>query len=229
MNSQTTKVILIAAAILVIILGGGAIWQVTQKRGPARVLETFGRVEMDSVGADGEAITSVIHTVGDFNLTDQYGRPTSQEQLGGKVYVADFFFTTCQSICIPMSKHMAALAQAYRRDDRVAFLSMTVDPETDSVPVLRAYAERHDAPKDKWYLVTGDKREIYALARNEYFVTATQGDGGPDDFVHTQNFALIDTRRQIRGYYDGTSEEEMTKLRRDLALLLEEEATLAGR
>jgi protein SCO1/2 len=116
------------------------------------------------------------------------------------------------------------LANKLVEDSSVLFVSHTVDPETDSVSQLKAYAAAHDAREGQWYFLTGEKKKLYDMARNGYFVTATKGDGGPDDFVHTQNFVLIDKYRQIRGYYDGTDSTEMEKLYRDILLLREEYA-----
>jgi protein SCO1/2 len=192
-------------------------------RRPDVILETYGRQIEDSVAADGtHHDVTRIHTIGAFALTDQMGRPFTEAKVRGKIYVGDFFFTTCHSICIPMGENMGRLVQQFKNQPDVLFVSHTVDPETDSVPVLKAYADSHAAPPDQWFLLTGSKKTIYSLARNDYFVTATQGDGGPDDFVHTQNFALIDKKGRIRGYYDGTKPEEMEKLAKDIRILEQE-------
>jgi len=197
-----------------------------QKQGgrPDVILETYGRQIIDSVAPDSSHHEVIrIHHIGPFALTDQLGRPFNQDQLKGKIYVADFFFTTCQSICIPMGRNMQALVKRFKDSPNVLFVSHTVDPETDTVPVLKAYADLHEAPPNQWFLLTGPKKTIYDLARNDYFVTATKGDGGPDDFVHTQNFALIDQKGRIRGYYDGTLPEEVDKLAKDIRILQQEE------
>jgi protein SCO1/2 len=112
---------------------------------------------------------------------------------------------------------------AYRSDDRLLLLSHSVTPEIDSVPLLRAYGERYGADPARWRLMTGDRRQIYDLARTSYFACTEEGDGGPDDFVHTENFVLVDTLRRIRGFYDGTSPKDVDRLIADIGRLLEEE------
>ena len=206
------------------LLALGAAYSFRQSAGrPARTLDTFGREEADSVAPDGRHhAVSRVHVIGNYQLTDQLGRPFSQDKLKGKIYVADFFFTTCQSICIPMGNHLSAIAQQFKDDPQVRFVSHTVDPETDSVAALKEYADNYHANPDHWFLLTGPKKTIYDLARHEYFVTATEGDGGADDFVHTQNFALVDRQGHIRGYYDGTLQAEMDKLIKDIRILEQE-------
>ena len=165
-----------------------------------------------------------IHEVPDFSFTDQDGKVFDQKLTEGKTYVADFFFTTCQSICPGMGKEMMKLANRFSQDNSILFVSHTVDPETDSVAQLKAYAAAHAAKPGQWHFLTGEKKNLYDMARKGYYVTATEGDGGPDDFVHTQNFVLVDKYRHIRGYYDGTDSTEMEKLYRDILLLKEEYA-----
>jgi len=222
---NATRWLVFGLAFVLTMLAFGAAYTLRQNaRRPDKILETYGRVEADSVAPDGTHHTvSRIRTIGAFHLTDQLGRPFTEAQTKGHIYVADFFFTTCQSICIPMGNHMEELVGQFKDDPDILFVSHTVDPETDSVPVLKAYADSHHAPADKWFLLTGSKKEIYALARQDYQVTALQGDGGPDDFVHTQNFALVDKLGRIRGYYDGTQKAEMDKLVKDIRVLKQED------
>jgi len=222
-SSSRVLVFVLVFALTILGIAGALSLQKNAAR-PDVILDTYGRETVDSVGADGKHYDVMkIHTVRDFALTDQLGRPFSQAQTKGKIYVADFFFTTCQSICIPMGKNMSKLVKEFKDQPDVVFVSHTVDPETDSVPVLKEYAEQHDAPPNQWYLLTGPKKVIYDLARYDYFVTATEGDGGPDDFVHTQNFALIDKLGRIRGYYDGTKADEVEKLGKDIRILQQEQ------
>ena len=163
------------------------------------------------------------HHIKDFRLVDQRGDTVTLVDARGKVIVADFFFTTCGSICPKMGVQMARVQDAYRSDDRLLLLSHSVTPEIDSVPLLRAYGERYGADPARWRLMTGDRRQIYDLARTSYFACTEEGDGGPDDFVHTENFVLVDTLRRIRGFYDGTSPKDVDRLISDIARLLEEE------
>ena len=163
--------------------------------------------------------TGMNHRIADFNLTDQNGETITNETFEGKIYVADFFFTTCKSICPKMSKNMVALSDDLKDDAHVMFLSHSVMPEVDSVPVLNAYAELYEVDDVRWKMVTGSKQHIYELARKSYFAATTEGDGGVDDFIHTENFVLIDPDRRIRGFYDGTSAEEMERLAMELEAL----------
>ncbi len=163
------------------------------------------------------------HRISDFVLVDQRGDTLQLADLEGRLLVADFFFTSCATICPKMSMQMARVQEAYRDEPRVVLLSHSVTPEADSVPALAEYAERHGALPDRWHFLTGDRRRIYALARRSYFAALDQGDGGPDDFVHTENFVLVDTHRRIRGFYDGTSSADVDRLIGDLDKLLQEE------
>lgn len=162
------------------------------------------------------------HKVGAFRFVNQEGKPITQEDVKGKTYVVEYFFTTCKGICPKMNANMKKVYDAYKDTPNFLILSHTVDPETDSVPVLKAYAERFDANPRKWLFLTGDKKQLYEVARNEYLLTANEGDGGPDDFVHTQMFALVDKEGQLRGFYDGTKEEEISKLIKDIKRLMQE-------
>lgn len=162
------------------------------------------------------------HTVADFSLTDQTGKTVTPATFDSAIYVADFFFTTCPSICPKMSKQMARLQDVFKEQPRVMLLSHSVTPKIDSVPRLARYAEKYNANSDKWKLVTGDKKHIYNLARKSYFAVLDEGDGGKQDFIHTENFVLIDPERRIRGFYDGTSPKEVGKLIDDIRILMKE-------
>lgn len=162
------------------------------------------------------------HRISDFRLVDQLGDTITLADAAGRIIVADFFFTTCPTICPKMTAQMARVQEAYRTDDRVVLLSHSVTPEMDSVPVLAAYGELHGADPKHWHLLTGDRLQIYRLARRSYFACLDEGDGGPDDFVHTENFVLVDSQRRIRGFYDGTRIDEVDRLIGDIAKLLKE-------
>ncbi|MFL5752141.1 MAG: SCO family protein [Bacteroidia bacterium] len=167
---------------------------------------------------------TVYHTVPDFQFTDQKGEKISQENVKGKIYVADYFFTSCQSICPVMSDQLERFASEFRNNPSVLILSHTVNPEEDSVPTLKEYADRHHASPDQWHFLTGDKKKLYELARKGYLLDAEEGSGGSDDFIHTQNFALIDKERHIRGFYDGTDSTDVNRLITDTKILLDEYA-----
>ena len=162
------------------------------------------------------------HYVSDFHLIDQDSNAVDGSMYKNKIYVADFFFTTCRGICPLMSEQMLRAYKKYYDDPDVLFLSHTVDPEEDTPCVLKRYAEHRDINTAKWHFVTGDKKQIYDLARYSYLVDASTGDGGPTDFVHTDNFALVDRNGRIRGYYDGTDSVQVNKLIGDIALLEKE-------
>jgi len=162
------------------------------------------------------------HKVADFVLTNQNGKIITEEDFKNKIYVADFFFTRCQTICPVMTSNMAELQDYFKEDDDVKFLSHSVTPIMDSVPVLRAYATKKGVIDGKWEITTGDKKHIYDLARKSYFAVLDEGDGGDQDFIHTEQFILIDKKKQIRGFYDGTDKNEVKRIIRDIEILKKE-------
>ena len=159
------------------------------------------------------------HTIADFSLTNQNGKTVTQKDYEGKIYIADFFFTTCPTICPIMTKNMATIQEDVKEDDDILLLSHSVTPDIDSVAQLKKYALEKGVIDAKWNLVTGDKKQIYELARKSYLAVLTDGDGGPFDMIHTENFILVDKERRIRGFYDGTKTEEIEKLMEDLEIL----------
>lgn len=159
------------------------------------------------------------HSIADFKLINQNGDTITQADYADKIYIADFFFTTCPTICPVMTANMADIQQIIKGDDEVMLLSHSVTPEIDSVPQLKKYALEKGVIDAKWNLVTGDKKQIYELARKSYLAVLTDGDGGPYDMIHTENFILVDKERRIRGFYDGTSSEEVAQLLEDLKVL----------
>lgn len=159
------------------------------------------------------------HKIADFKLINQNGDTITQDYYEDKIYIADFFFTTCLTICPIMTDHMVKIQERIKNDDDVYLLSHTVFPVADSVPVLKKYAEEKGVIDEKWNLVTGDKKEIYNLARKSYLATKSTGDAGPYDMIHTENFVLVDKDRQIRGFYDGTDPEAIETLMHDLKVL----------
>lgn len=159
------------------------------------------------------------HTIADFQLVNQNGKIITQKEYENKIYIADFFFTTCPTICPVMTKNMVAIQEVIKNDPDVMLLSHTVTPDIDSVAQLKKYAMEKGVIDSKWNLVTGDKKEIYQLARKSYLAVKEDGDGGPFDMIHTENFILVDKQKRIRGFYDGTDAEEMEKLIDDLRIL----------
>ena len=158
------------------------------------------------------------HKIADFELVNQNGETITQDDYPG-IYVADFFFTTCQTICPIMTEHMVQIQEKLKDDPSVKLLSHTVIPATDTVAQLKRYALEKSVNDSKWNLVTGPKKEIYNLARKSYLAVKTQGDGGKYDMIHTENFMLIDSKKRIRGYYDGTEPEAIEQLLEDIKTL----------
>ena len=165
------------------------------------------------------------HTIADFELTNQNGEKITNKNYKDKIYVADFFFTRCQTICIAMAYNMSELQNLYKKDTEIMFLSHSVTPEIDSVTVLKEYADRKGVIDGKWNITTGAKTHIYELARKSYFAVLDEGNGDENDFIHTEQFVLVDKEKRIRGYYDGTEKEDMDKLKEDIVLLKEEYAS----
>jgi protein SCO1/2 len=160
--------------------------------------------------------------LGDHRLVNQAGDTVSlNNDLKGKILVVNFFFTTCPTICPRLSSSIAMLQKVYRKNDSTfQFVSVSVDPVRDSVLALRNYADRYKANWDRWWFMTGDKRDIYNMARNELRLTAEPGDGGADDFIHSEQIVLIDRDRYIRGYYNGLDSFDVKRCADDMALLM---------
>ena len=162
------------------------------------------------------------HRVGEFNLADQQGKSSTLDQWKGKIVVADFFFTHCPTICPKMTDNLSKIQSTFLENDDIMIRSFTVDPERDSVGRMKIFAEERNINYNKWQLLTGDKKQLYKLARNSFKIVATDGDGGPGDFIHSENLVLVDRKQRIRGYYDGTSEKETEQLIKDIKKLYDE-------
>lgn len=187
---------------------------------PSRTLPIYNPADVNPELVDSTMqYKSKYHTIADFAFVNQNGDTVTQKDYEGKIYVADFFFTTCGSICPKMTANLADVQKAILNNPKVKLLSHTVFPETDSVPVLKAYAIKNGIIDSKWNLVTGDKKEIYTMARKSYLAVKL---GRPDqlyDMVHTENFILVDQKRRVRGFYDGTKKEDIQKLIEDINFL----------
>jgi len=162
------------------------------------------------------------HRIADFSLTNQNGKTVTQNDFKGKIYVADFFFTTCPTICIAMTDNLIKVQEKIKNNSNVMLLSHSVTPKMDSVAQLKKYALEKGVIDNKWHLVTGDKKVIYELARKSYLAVKEDGDGGPFDMIHTENFILVDPESRIRGFYDGTDLNEIDRLLEELDWLMEE-------
>jgi protein SCO1/2 len=220
---QTKYIILIS--IFVIGVTAGAILLTPKSKVDS--LKVFNPTDIDSRLVDSSLLgVGRGHTVQDFSFVNQYGEIITQKNVEGKVYVVDYFFTTCGSICPIMTEQMKRVQAAFLNEPDFLILSHTVWPEVDTIQQLLRYAKEKAIVRNKWHLLTGDKEALYAQARKSYFVLKPAeaedvGDGN-SDFIHTNNFVLIDRKRRIRGYYDGTNPSEVDKLIRDIRLLLKE-------
>ena len=159
------------------------------------------------------------HKIAPFSLTNQNGLTVTEKDYMNKIYVADFFFTTCPSICPKMTANMGLIQENIKTDNQVLLLSFSVTPEIDSVQQLKSYAIEKGVIDSKWNLLTGNKKEIYELARKSYLAVKTDGDGGEHDMIHTENFILVDPEKRIRGFYDGTDTNAMDELLSDIKVL----------
>lgn len=169
------------------------------------------------------AETDAFHSIPDFNLVNQLGDTITHESFANTIYVTDFFFTICPGICPKMTDNMLILQKAFLEDEEVLFLSHSVTPKRDSVAVLREYADNKGIIDNKWHLVTGDRTEIYDLGRNHYFVEEDLGlERDDDDFLHTENFLLIDKKKHIRGIYNGLNKAAINQLIVDIKTLKQE-------
>lgn len=163
------------------------------------------------------------HKIQNFEFVNQNGVLIKSKELEGKIWVVEYFFATCKGICPIMNKQMQRVQSAYSDDNEIKILSFTVDPINDSIEALKKYAESHEAINGKWHFFTGNKAKLYGLARQSFFLlkpaeAKNLGDAG-GDFIHTNNFVLIDPQKRIRGYYDGTNPDEVDELIADIGIL----------
>jgi protein SCO1/2 len=164
-------------------------------------------------------VLGTIGVIADFSFTNQDGKMVRPDKWKNKIVVVDFFFSHCTSICPKMTSNMKKIYGSFTNDKEIQFASFSVDPERDSAAQLHGYAQRWEINTANWDLLTGDKRDIYRLARNSFRIVATDGDGGPNDFIHSDKLVLVDKKARIRGYYDGTSDTEISQLLQDLKKL----------
>ena len=186
---------------------------------PIEVLPIYQPAEVNEKLVDSSIIhVAKYHKISDFKLTNQNGKEITQANYKDKIYVADFFFTTCQDICPVMTKNMYQLQEELKNDNEILLLSHTVIPEVDTVEQLKDYAIENNVDDSKWNLLTGDKKQIYELARKSY-LAVEDSNFNEFDMIHTENFMLIDKEKQIRGFYDGTNSEEINRLLKDIEIL----------
>lgn len=214
----------ISNTIIILLVSVVFLYGIFQFLTPNRTLPVYNPADINPDLVD-ESVKDVTknHKVLSFLLINQNGKTITEKDCENKIYVTDFFFTTCKTICPVMTNNIALLQDKFKTDKDIKFLSISVTPNIDSVSVLKEYANKYKAIDEKWNITTGNKRHIYNLARKSYFATLNKGDGGVQDFIHTENFVLIDKQKQIRGIYNGTDDEEMQILIKDIQLLQKEE------
>jgi protein SCO1/2 len=188
----------------------------SENKKPLRILPIYGEKEYNTSTKDTD-----YHTVMPFKMTDQLGQTVTLDTFKNKVFVANFFYATCPGICKKMNGQLESATKSFVGNAKVKFVSYTVDPVRDSVPVLLNYAQMHDAVPYQWYFLTGNKKEIYELAHKSYY--AAVDDSASMNFVHTDNMVLIDTHDRIRGVYKGTDSADVSRMVVDIKLLLQEE------
>ncbi|MFT7334436.1 MAG: protein SCO1/2 [Porticoccaceae bacterium] len=190
---------------------------------PAKTLPIYNPADVNPELVDSTVqYISKYHTIADFSFVNQNGKTITQKDYRGKIYVADFFFTTCGSICPKMTANLFEVQKAIINNPKVMLLSHTVFPEVDNVSILKAYAIKNGVDDSKWNLVTGDKKEIYTMARKSYLAVKMGKPNELYDMVHTENFVLVDAKSRVRGFYDGTKEEDIQKLITDINFLSNE-------
>lgn len=162
---------------------------------------------------------TIYHTIAPFSFTNQFGEKVSDSTTKDKIYIANFFFATCQSICPRMNTQLGRVQNAFTKDNDVLFLSHTINPMNDTVEVLAQYGAKYGAIKNKWHLLTGPKPVIYDLAKTSYLINAVEDDGSVEGFIHSEFLLLIDKQKRIRGTYDGTDSIMVNKLIEDIKLL----------
>lgn len=211
----------------IVVIGGIITAYLIVKPSAKEPLPVINPIDVNPEMVDRDLVRQGIgHTIGDFTFTDQRNRPFGLKDVKGKVFVAEYFFTTCATICPKMTAQMERVQERFRGDRRFAILSFTVDPANDTVARMAEYAKLHHADNNQWHFLTGKQEDLYRVARRSFFVlkpaeAQNQGDVG-SDFIHTNNFVLIDQQQRIRGYYDGTSEQDVNELMQHIEQLLEE-------
>ena len=174
---------------------------------------------------DGKQVTDTVYaTIPPFSFVDQDRQTISENDLKGKTYVADFFFTSCPSICPTMQRNMLSVFKAYQGKPDFKLVSFTIDPRHDTIPVLKNYAEKLGAKAGQWYFLLGKKEEVYQLAEKNYLVSVAESKETPGGYVHQGWLVLVDKKGRVRGAYDGTNEKQVQQLIADVKLLMDEDA-----
>lgn len=188
---------------------------------PERDLPIYQPSDLNPALVDPAVLGHEDHRILPFTLLNQLGDTITEGEVQGDLLVVDFFFTRCATICPMLTSNMKKVQDVFAAQSGVRLLSHSVTPVADSVSVLAAYGEANGVDSDRWWLLTGEKKEVYRLARQSYFAALDEGDGGLQDFVHTENIVLVDTLGRLRGFYDGTDLDEVNELVSDVLFLLE--------
>jgi len=186
-------------------------------------LPVYGHKKILEKEVNGETVYDTLdHTIPDFVFVNQDSNFITNQTFNRQIYVADFFFTSCPTICPVMKTQMLRVYNTYRENAEFAILSHTIDPEYDDVSVLKEYADRLEVTSNKWHFVTGDKDQIHEIGQKSYLVTTAEDEGAPGGYIHSGAFLLVDKERRIRGVYDGTKEDQVDRLIEDIPILLAE-------
>lgn len=186
-------------------------------------LPVMGRKQIVEKEVDGQMVIDTLdHMIADFAFYNQDSSLVTNDTFKGQIYISDFFFTSCPTICPKMKKQMLRVYEQFEDNEQVAILSHSIDPKHDNVRVLHDYAEALGVKSSKWHFVTGDEEAIYNLGEKSYMVTAGEDSQAPGGYIHSGAFLLVDDQRRIRGVYDGTMEEQVDILLSDINLLLQE-------
>ena len=187
-------------------------------------LPIYGQRQPITKTVDGKQVTDTVYaTIPPFSFVDQDRKTIGESDLRGKIYVADFFFTSCPSICPPMQRNMLTVAKAYEGKKDFKLVSFTIDPRHDTIPVLKQYADKLGAKSDQWYFLLGKKEEVYQLAEKNYLVSVSENKDAPGGYVHQGWLVLVDKKGRVRGAYDGTDEKQVKQLIVDVKVLMDEE------
>lgn len=212
------RLILNISVLLHILLVGGC-----KNERQEQKLPYLGRKEITPVRENNAVrYDTIYHSIADFSFIDQDSNVVNNNTFKDKIYVADFFFTTCPTICPIMKAQMLRIYETFKDNDQLMLLSHTIDPDYDTVALLHDFAERLGVKSDKWHFVTGPKEEIYDIGQNSYMVTSMEDENEPGGYIHSGAFILVDRERHIRGLYDGTNEKEVNRLMKDIPRLLKE-------
>ncbi len=195
------------------------------KNKETKVLPIYGDRQPITKMIDGKQVTDTVYaTIPPFSFVDQERQTISEKNLDGKIYVADFFFTSCPSICPTMQRNMLSVFKAYQGKADFKLVSFTIDPRHDTIPVLKNYAEKLGAKADQWYFLLGKKEDVYQLAEKNYLVSVSEDGRAPGGFVHQGWLVLVDKKGRVRGAYDGTDKKQVDQLIVDVKVLMDEDA-----